>query len=381
MTKPESEQATSGNEAPGSPPSAAAPRRPRWKIEKRTHVSRTWEAGAILLALLGAFIVSTLLIVSAGADISESLAALVKGAFGSQGAVVETLVQATPLIFTGLAVTVAFRARIWNIGAGGQFFAGTMGAYWVGTQFGDLPPTLLLLLVIIAGCIAGAFWGGIAGFLKARYGANEIIVTVMLNFIIMLILSFLLSDLWPDPNSSFYQTALMPESSFLPRILDKGRLHLGFALSLLAALSVYILLWRMVLGYEIRAIGINPLAASYKGISVAALTLIVMAISGALAGLGGVSELAGLHHRLRLDISTGYGFTGIIIALLGRLHPLGVVLAAIFFGALVNGSLAMQIATGVPVALVHAIQGVTLIFLLTAEVMTRYQIRWVGTDV
>jgi len=381
MTKPESEQATSGNEAPGSPPSAAAPRRARWKIEKRTHVSRTWEAGAILLALLGAFIVSTLLIVSAGADISESLAALVKGAFGSQGAVVETLVQATPLIFTGLAVTVAFRARIWNIGAEGQFFAGTMAAYWVGTQFGDLPPTLLLLLVIIAGCIAGAFWGGIAGFLKARYGANEIIVTVMLNFIIMLILSFLLSDLWQDPNSYFYQTALMPESSFLPRILDKGRLHLGFALSLLAALSVYILLWRMVLGYEIRAIGINPLAASYKGISVAALTLIVMAISGALAGLGGVSELAGLHHRLRLDISTGYGFTGIIIALLGRLHPLGVVLAAIFFGALVNGSLAMQIATGVPVALVHAIQGVTLIFLLTAEVMTRYQIRWVGTDV
>jgi len=385
MTTTENGQANPGNEAengpPGSPSSAAAPGRVRWKIEKRTHVSQTWEAGAILLALLGAAIVSALLILSAGADLGESVAALVKGAFGSQGAVVETLVQATPLIFTGLAVTVAFRGRIWNIGAEGQFFAGTMAAYWVGTQFGDLPPTLLLLLVIIAGCLAGAFWGGIAGFLKARYGANEIIVTVMLNFIIMLILSFLLSDPWQDPNSYFYQTALMPESSFLPRILGKGRLHLGFVLSLLSALFVYILLWRMVLGYEIRAIGINPVAASYKGISVAALTLIVMAISGALAGLGGVSELAGLHHRLRLDISTGYGFTGIIIALLGRLHPLGVVLAAIFFGALVNGSLAMQIATGVPVALVHAIQGVTLIFLLTAEVMTRYQIRRVGTDV
>lgn len=389
MTTPPNEGTSFDNRPSEGPPgdrsegtvSSIEPRRLGWKIERRPHSSRAWEAGALLLALFAAFIVSSLLILSAGADIGESLRALVRGAFGSQNAIVETLVQSTPLIFTGLAVTVAFRGRIWNIGAEGQFFAGTMAAFWVATQFENLPPIVLIALVVFVGSVAGAFWGGIAGFLKARYGANEIIVTVMLNFVIMLILSFLLSDAWQDPNSFFYQTALMPESSFLPRLLGKGRLHLGFVLSILTAIFVYVLLWRTVLGYEIRAIGINPTAAGYKGISVATMTIIVLAISGAIAGLGGASELAGLHHRLRLDISTGYGFTGIIIALLGRLHPLGVVLASIFFGALVNGSLAMQISTGVPVALVQAIQGVTLIFLLTAEVMTRYRIRRVGADV
>jgi simple sugar transport system permease protein len=334
----------------------------------------------LLLTLLAASIVSTLLILSAGADIGESLRALVNGAFGSTNALLETLVQATPLIFTGLAVTVAFRGRVWNIGAEGQFFAGTMAAYWAANQFGGLPAWLLLPTIVVAGALAGAFWGAIAGFLKARYGASEIIVTVMLNFIILRILSFLLSGVWQDPNSYFYQTALIPDPSYLPRLFGRGRLHLGFVVSLLTAAVVYVVLWRTVLGYEIRAIGSNPTAANYKGISVPVLTIVVMAVSGAIAGLGGVSEVAGLHHRLRLDISTGYGFTGIIIALLGRLHPVGVLIAAIFFGALVNGSLAMQISTGVPVALVQAIQGVTLILLLTAEVLTRYRIRKVGAD-
>jgi len=349
-----------------------------WRIERRPSTSRAWEAGALLLTLLAASVVSSLLIVSAGADIRESLRALMRGAFGSQNALLETLVQATPLIFTGLAVTVAFRGRIWNIGAEGQFFAGTIAAFWAANAFSSLPPIILVPLIIIAGSLAGAFWGGIAGVLKARYGASEVIVTVMLNFIVLRILSFLLSDAWQDPNSYFYQTALMPESSYLPRLLGRGRLHLGFVLSLVTAVVVYVVLWRTVLGYEIRAIGSSPTAASYKGISVPVLTVVVLGVSGAIAGLAGVSELAGLHHRLRLDISTGYGFTGIIIALLGRLHPAGVVVAAIFFGALVNGSLAMQIATGVPVALVQAIQGVTLIFLLTAEVLTHYRIRRVG---
>jgi ABC-type uncharacterized transport system permease subunit len=336
---------------------------------------------SILVALLAAFIVSSLLIASAGANIVEAWSALVKGAFGSRNAIVETLTQATPLIFTGLAVTVAFRGRVWNIGAEGQFFAGAMAAYWVGSRLEGLPPVLLILMIIVAGCLAGAVWGGIAGFLKARYGTNEIIVTVMMNFLIALVLSYLLSEAWRDPQSYFYQTALIPESAFFPKLLSRGRLHLGFLLSLATAVVVWLLLWKTVLGYEIRAMGINPTASSYKGISIARTTVLVMAISGAIAALGGASEVAGLHHRLRLDISTGYGFTGIIIALLGRLHPAGVIIASIFFGALVNGSLAMQIATGVPVALVGAIQGITLIFLLTAEVLARYRIRRVGSNV
>lgn len=352
-----------------------------WRLEKRPDPSRAMQAAAIVLALATASAVSSLLIYSAKTDVIEALAAMVRGAFGNRAAAYETLVQATPFIFTGLAVTVAFRARIWNIGAEGQFFAGAMAAYWTSMQFGGLPTVALILLILVAAWIAGGIWGGIPGFLKARYGANEIIVTVMMNFIIALILSYLLSSAWQDPKQYFYQTALVPESSYFPKLVAKGRLHLGFVLALLTAAFVYLLLWKTTLGYEIRAIGNNPTAARYKGISVARTTVLVMAISGAIAAMGGASELGGIHHRLRLDISIGYGFTGIIIALLGRLHPLGVIIAAIFFGALVNGALAMQIATGVPVALVNAIQGITLIFLLTADVLARYRIRRVSRHV
>lgn len=352
-----------------------------WKIEKRVHTSPFWQVASVLIALIAAAGVSAILISLVGADLFEAFRALIRGAFGTQNALNETLVQSTPLVFTGLAVLVAFRGRIWNIGAEGQFFAGVMGTYWIINLLGEVPPVVFIISIIITACISGAIWGGIAGFLKAQYGANEIIVTVMMNFIITFILSFLLGDLWRDPNTFFYQSSLIPEAAFFPRLLSKGRLHIGFILALVAAVVVYILLWKTALGYEIRAMGINPTAAKYKGISIARTTILIMAISGALAGLGGGSEIAGLHHRLRLDISTGYGFTGIIIAMLGRLHPLGVVLAALFFGALTNGASAMQIKVGVPVAIVHAIQGIVLIFLLIAEIVAQYRIRKVADHV
>jgi ABC-type uncharacterized transport system permease subunit len=351
-----------------------------WRVEPRVGTSRWWQVASILLALAAAFAVSSLLIASAGANVLEALQAMGRGAFGSWSAAAETLVQSTPLIFTGLAVTVAFRGRIWNIGAEGQFWAGAMAAYWVATNVTGLPTFVIIAMTIIAAFAAGMTWGGLAGLLKACYGASEIIVTVMLNFIILFTLSFLLSDVWQDPSSHFYQTAATPEASFFPRLLLKGRLHLGFALAMLVAILVYVLLWMTTLGYEIRALGINPVAARYKGINVATTTVLILAISGGIAALAGASEVAGLHHRLRLDISTGYGFTGIIIAMLGRLHPAGVILAAVFFGALVNGALGMQITTGVPVALVQAIQGITLLFLLTADVLARYRLTRVRTD-
>lgn len=351
-----------------------------WRFEPRVGTSRWWQVASIFLALVAAFGVSSLLIASAGANVLEALQAMGRGAFGSWSAAAETLVQSTPLIFTGLAVTVAFRGRIWNIGAEGQFWAGAMAAYWVATNVSGLPTPIIVVVTIVVAFAAGMVWGGIAGLLKARYGASEIIVTVMLNFIIMFTLSFLLSDAWQDPTSHFYQTAATPDASFFPRLLLKGRLHLGFALALLTAVLVYMLLWMTTLGYEIRAMGINPVAARYKGINVATITVLILAISGGIAALAGASEVAGLHHRLRLDISTGYGFTGIIIAMLGRLHPAGVILAAIFFGALVNGALGMQIATGVPVALVQAIQGITLLFLLTADVLARYRLTRISAD-
>lgn len=344
------------------------------RVQRRLHITAVAHAAALLVALLAAFAVGSLLIVSAGASVPEAFTAFLRGAFGTRAATLETMVQSTPLIFTGLAVVVAFRAKVWNIGAEGQFFAGALAAVGVTMLLPDLPGPVLIAAVLLASMAGGALWGLVPGVLKARYGTNEVVVTVMMNFIMISILSFLLGGALRDPSSFYLQTALIPENAFLPRLLHPSRLHLGFVLALIAAAGVYVLLWRTVLGYEIRAVGSNPRAAQQKGIDVGKTIVLVMLISAALAGLAGGSEVGGLHHRLRLDISTGYGFTGIIIALLARLNPIVTVFAAVLFGALINGSTSMQIATGVPVALVFALQGLTLIFVLFADVLTRYQV-------
>lgn len=346
-----------------------------YRLEKRLHVNRLWQVLSTIFALGIAFVLSSILIASADANVAEAHLALIDGSFGGWEAFAETLVQSTPLIFTGLAVMVAFRGRLWNIGAEGQFFAGAMATYFVSSLLGGLPQILLGFLILLAAMLAGGIWGGIPGVLKARFGANEVIVTVMMNYIIAFVLSFLLSGPWQDPNSFFLQTARIPESANFTRIAAGTRLHLGFVIGLVVAAILYFLLWRTTIGYEIRAFGANPTAAQHKGINYTATVIFIMVVSGAVAGLAGASEMAGLHHRLRLDISTGYGFTGILVALLGRLHPLGVILAAIVMGILINGSLAMQIATGVPVALAYAIQGIVLVALLTVEVLSRYTIR------
>ena len=345
------------------------------RFEKRLELSRSWQVLSTLLGLVVAFLVSAILIASAQADILVAFTSLFNGAFGNGRTVAETLVQATPLIFTGLAIVIAFRARIWNIGAEGQLFAGAAAATWVGQQGGDLPPVVLIVLIILAAMLGGAFWGAIPGFLKAKLGVDEILVTIMMNFIMLFLLAFLISGPWRDPSSFYQQTATISETAQLPVIYSQSRLHIGFVIALLAAGSVYLLLWKTPLGYEIRAMGINSTAARHKGVDIAKTIIIIMVFSGALAGLAGGIEVAGLHHRLRLDISTGFGFTGIIIALLGRLHPVGVIITAILFGALINGALAMQIDTGVPIAIVSAIQGIILLALLMAEVLSRYRIR------
>ncbi len=348
----------------------------RWKIERRPDVSTGRQFVAILLALGVSFVVSAVLIAVAGASVGRAAVAALHGAFGDLRAIAETLLQATPILFTGLAVTVAFRARLFSIGAEGQFFAGAMGAVWVCMLVGDrLPSAVLIPLVVVAGLVGGGIWGAIPGLLKAKYDASEIIVTVMLNFVIFFFLAFLLGDAWRDPSSFYYQTPRMPAAAQFPELIPGMRLHWGFVLALACAAMVYVFLWKTAWGYEIRAVGINAEAARYKGISIPKVTVVAMAVSGAIAGLAGASEVPGLHQRLVLDLSSGFGFTGIIIAMLGRLHPLGVVPAAILFGASVTGISAMQIAVNVPVAINQAIQGVILIFLLMADVLVRYRVR------
>jgi simple sugar transport system permease protein len=344
-----------------------------YKLEKRD--PSTWlQATSILSAVAASLLVSTILIIASGADALGALGALYRGAFGSWDAFLETLVQATPIMFTGLAMVIAFRGKVWNIGGEGQFFAGALATAWISMNYFSLPVPLLIIAILLVSALAGALWAYIPGIMKARFGISEIVVTVMMNYIMMGLVSYLLSGPWQAAGDFFLQTPRFAPSTFLPTFLD-SRLHLGFLIAILLVILLYVLLWKTPLGYEIRAVGENMVAAKYKGINNTSILLVVMLISGAIAGLAGGSELAGLHHRLRLDISTGYGYTGILIALLGRLNPLGVIPASIFFGALVNGSTSMQISYNVPVPLVYTIQGIVLIFLLLFDALFRYRIR------
>jgi simple sugar transport system permease protein len=344
-------------------------------FEKRKRVSNLWQALMAIFAIIIAMLISSILILSAGADIREAFSALYAGAFGSWKAVIETLIKASPLILTGLAVSIAFRGKIWNIGAEGQLWAGAMAAYWVSANFTQLPRPLIFLSILAASFAAGAVWGFIPGFLKAKLKVDEVIVTVMLNYIIHFILSYLLSDPWRAPGEYYYITSPVPEVSEYPLLIQNTRLHAGFAVAIVAAVIVWWLMRMTRLGYEIRAIGLNPTASRFKSINVGRVIMVTMLISGGIAGLAGAGEVVGLHHRLRMDISTGYGFTGIIVAMLGGLNPLGVTIAAIFFGALENGSNRMQIFTGVPIALVYAMQAIVLLCLLAVQVLSNYRIR------
>ncbi len=351
-----------------------------YRIVKRDATNPWVDLLAILGALVAGLLVGALIIVTTSeTKVIDAYTALYNGGFGSKKAIMQTLLQATPLIFTGLATVVAFRGKIWNIGGEGQFLAGAMLAGWVSLNFGEMPQPAVIPLVVVGSMIGGALWAGIAGYLRAKFNANEIIVTVMLNYLIHFLMSYLLIGPWNDPGSSYIQTMSFAESTYLPKLFDT-KLHLGLIIALVAALLVYIVLWKTPLGYEIRSIGVNPEAGKYKGIKVSRIILVTMLLSGALAGLGGGIEVAGMHHRLRLDISTGYGFTGILVAMMGQLHPVGSVLAAIFFGALINGSYLMQIKSQVPYALVDTVQGIILFFLVIAFVLRQYRIRKVQID-
>lgn len=346
-----------------------------WRFERRLNTRPIHELLATMLALGVTGLIIGGLVIIVGVSPTEAFGALYDGAFGSLDATLETLVQATPLILTGLAAAIAFRAGVWNIGGEGQFFAGAMGAWWMYDIAGGLPAPLLFVAMFVMGAIAGALWSSIASVLLVRYGTNEILTTVMLNFVILYILSWLLAGPWQSPKTPYYQTERMADKTFLPRFFDDSRLHWGFAIALVAAVVVYLLIRRTSLGYEIRGVGTNKQAASYKGINVGVTIISVMAISGGLAGIAGAGELLGLHHRLQLDIAVGIGFTGIIIALVARLHPAGVIVVAIGFGALLNGSTEIQSSTGIPAALVEVIEGAALFLVLLAAVACRYRLR------
>jgi len=349
----------------------------RWrlKLEKRDRVSRGLQSFALLIASGVAVMITAALIAATGTNVAAGFGALWSGAFGSWRTLLASLTKSTPLILTGLATVVAFRARVWNIGQEGQLYAGAILSYWAYRAFQGQPPAVLIIIVIAAALLGGAACGLIAGAVKVAFGVDEIITTIMLNYLIGYLLSWLLSNPWRDPNSYYQHSPAVSDAAQLPILVEGSRLHLGFLVAIVAALALYVLVKMTPLGFEIRAFGLNSTASQFQGTDVRSLTLLVMLISGAVAGLAGGSELFGIHHRLKADISLGYGYTGIIIAMVASLNPVAVLPAAILFGGLINGSLKLQTVNQVPAALVYVIQAVVLLSLLTARAITSYRIR------
>jgi simple sugar transport system permease protein len=347
------------------------------KLEKRDDVSQVSRILAIIVALIAAMLVSAILIKLADASPVEAFVNLMKGAFGTKRAILETLNKATPLILTGLATVIAFRGKIWSIGQEGQFFLGAIGAYWAYRIFNGLPAIALIPLIILFGLLVGGVGGMVAGLLKAYFNVDVIISTVMGNYIIDYFLSFLLSGVgpWREAGSYYQQTAPISENAYYPLLFSNARLHLGFLIAIACSMIVYLILNHTPFGYQLRAFGSTPKAAKFKGININKIIIVTMFISGGLAGLAGAGELFGVQYRLRPDLSPGYGYTGIIVAMLAGLNPIGVIPAAILFGALINGSAQMRIATGVPTALTYAIQAIVLLSLLSAQVITRFRVR------
>jgi ABC-type uncharacterized transport system permease subunit len=320
-----------------------------------------------VLAVLCALAVGAVLIALSGHNPILAYRALIHSAVGNKNNLGETLVKMVPLLLAGLGTALAFRMRIFNIGAEGQIYMGALGAAFVGLFLGDLSPWVGIPLILFAGFVMGGLWGGIAGFLKKQFGANEIIVTLMLNYVALAIVSYLIGGPWRDPAGTEPFTARFVEGALLPVILPKTRLHAGIIVALVATVVVWWVLKYTVYGYQITVAGANPEAARYSGIKTGRLILITMFLSGGLAGLAGVGEVAGLHHRVLENFSPGYGYTAIAVAMLGRTEPLGVAIASFLFAALVVGVQGMQDLVGVPVSIVFIIEGLVLIFVLASE--------------
>ncbi|MEX2659972.1 MAG: ABC transporter permease [Acidimicrobiales bacterium] len=307
--------------------------------------------------------------------VRDAYAALFRSSLGSRRAISEMLLEATPLILTGLAVAFAFRAGLFNIGGDGQFLAGAMASVYVGFAF-DLPAALHLPLALVAGIASGALWGGIAGVLKARTGAHEVITTIMLNFVALRLVDYALStDRFrrPDRNDPISKNVL--ESARLPRFADDLRVHVGLALALAVAVGIWWVLFRSTIGFRVRAVGASPSAARYAGMAVGGTWILSMLVAGGLAGMAGATTVLGVRYRLTGGFSF-LGFDAIALALLGRSHPAGVVGAALLFGVLRAGATGMQAQTSTPVDIIVVIQALVIVFVAAPSlVRSIYRIR------
>jgi ABC-type uncharacterized transport system permease subunit len=371
-------------------PETAVPA-PRWRFpyelrfERRLEVPRWLSPLVSLGAIVVALLLGALVLELVGGDAWAAYRHIARAAFGDLGVFSDTLVKATPLILVGLACSVAFQMKLWNIGAEGQFFMGALGASVV--VLAGLVPAgssgwVFIPVMLMAGVLFGALWGAIPGLLKARLNVNEIITTLMMNYIAIQLANYFIFGVWSE--GGFQMTRTFERAAWLPRLADFARqvplfrgltTHLGLVFALVAAVIVWYILYRSLWGYEIRLIGDNPRAAQYAGINISRNTVLVMMLSGGLAGLAGMSEISGVVHRLQGAISPGYGFTGIIIAWLAKLNPIAVIPVSVLFGGLILAGREIQ-PSGVP----RLIQGIILFSLIASEVLLRYRVRVVRAN-
>ena len=333
---------------------------------------------------------------AAWTEVSEAYRALFEGSIGNPARIVraiqgddplelrravnpilESMVASTPFIFASLAVALGFQAGLFNIGAEGQLFMGAIFTAFVGFAFTGLPAVIHIPLAILAGIIGGGLWGFIPGWLKAKTGAHEVINTIMMNFIAFRLSEWLLSGPMKRPDSFNPVSPTIADSAKLPRFFeDPIRFHAGFFLALFAAWVVYWLLFKSKWGFDLRSVGANPNASRYAGMSITRTIIVAMTLSGALAGLAGTNEVMGVNHNLAFAFSSGYGFDSIALALLGKSHPLGVVLAALLFGTLRNGATRMQVAAQVPIDIITVLQALILVFIAApAIIRTIYRLK------
>jgi len=323
-----------------------------------------------LIAVIAAFIVGGILILIVGDNPFQAYGLLLGSALSWPDGIGYTLFLATPLIFTGLAVLVGFRCGLFNIGAEGQLYIAAFATAWVGIRFANLSPWILIPFCCAAAILSGAFWAAIPGVLKAKFGSHEVINTIMLNFIAVALVSYFTQYHYKERGDPILQTVpigenayIPPLGKFIPGFPERIPLNVAFLLALLCCFLVYLFLWRTKWGYEIRATGSNPFAAEYGGISIGRQIILAMAVSGALAGMVGINEVLGNRHRYYDGFSDNYGFTGIAVALLGRNHPVGVILAALLFAALQHGGIYVDgFSEHVTKDIVQVLQGIIILF-------------------
>ncbi|MDP2965591.1 MAG: ABC transporter permease [Pelolinea sp.] len=320
-----------------------------------------------LFALVAALIVGAIFILAAGANPLDAYREMIMASFGSRNGLTETLVKATPLALIAVGTSIAYRCKIWSIGQEGQMTMGAIFSAGVALGLGDQPSWFLIPLLMVTGFLGGALWGIFPAMMKTKFNVDEIISSLMLNTVALLFGSYLVNHPWRQRPGFIPQTPQIPITARLPILIEQSRLHIGILVVVVVTILFHFILWKTTLGYQIRAVGNNPKAAAYGGINVVKSIILAMILSGGLAGLAGMIEVTGIQYRLKDGISMGYGYTAIVIALMGKLNPIPVTIVAILFGALIIGADAMQFSENVPVFLASIIQGAVVLFILLGE--------------